>query len=555
MRLIEKGKVGDGNPQSDIFRKFMGKHQIGRGTGSSTNAVKETNSLDYKSPNSVPSSSLTHPPAVKPTKRQPQDQILAEQQQKQQRPARQVKTRARGASGLPPRKLSLNELAHLDHDQFLKALKDDPDLARSFAEEHAKSEQSKTGGPKMKRSMKRDAKYRRTFDGTVEKQSEFLEELKKGGVPVVQWTVLIVIFVVIIYNFYKILAGPQASANKKVTRTPNKRKQQKQTKTKKQASAGSTEEAVEEEADESEKILADPLANGKKKKLPSKRLPKKPNNAVKQKSTTANSSTVTNSTNGKEKQETKPGTNNGASLPTVSVSPPTWIGDVDTSEATGEWQTVRKRSEPVSKLAEPEAAPKSEPDNVAKKEAVIDKPVPKAEKATAPLEPPPTIVEPLPAAAPDAPEKQLKPELPNDEDIKEKVQADEEPDIKNKKNKKKAKKRVEEPESNKEKEFADDVVEEKKEAPTATEKTEKAVAAEPKKDPPKKEDPEVVHMTPTATKNDAELALQLQAEEEVYAKKAAEAAAAKLQEDVWEEVTSRRRRPNKVVHEEAAIAT
>ncbi|KAL7565529.1 hypothetical protein ACA910_003809 [Epithemia clementina (nom. ined.)] len=342
------------------------------GSSSSSATSPDGSSLDYKVPPGSSSTSLTHPP---PTSKgpammgsmTPEEHFERQQQQQSRRPRHQhFKTRARGSSGLPPRKVTYEELSHMDQESFLKALYDDPELAQAVAQEHAK-EQQRSSGAKMKRSQamksqqrSEDSKQHRRAagSGAVGTETEFLEELKKGGIPVVTWTVLIIMIAGALYKLYQWLAGPQAKGKPHHTNrgggvTTLRKSKAKQPKAKQPHSQNTNQQQQQQLPVEEEKVvleLADAVgpssienSSTKKKKSTGKVAKKKPPNIKQQKS----------SSTSKQPQQTTPPEevapvakekiNSGAVAPVTESWEETQAGD-------GEWQTVRKRADSTSKF-------------------------------------------------------------------------------------------------------------------------------------------------------------------------------------------------------------
>ena len=333
-----------------------------------TSRGRGASSLDYKLP---PGSSKSSTTLARPNKGSPSTtaKTTADQQQQTRRTRhQQFKTRARGSSGLPPRKVTLEELAQMDQETFLKALYDDPELAQAVAQEHAKEQQQKAAGAhKMKRShnmksQREDSKHRTRGPGSSSpgKEKPFLNELKKDGVPVVQWTVLIVILAVTIYQLYKLLAGPQAkgkpphgtrgSAGGGGGGNPAQRKKSKQSKAKQLSqTVPAVEEKVVAELKDAVVSTAE-VDTSKQKKKTGRRIPKTKTSNNKQK-------TSSNSTKQKAKQQEADPVPAAKvkSIPFASDPTPSLAHWEDGGEQDqGEWQTVPKRADSTAKQRQQE---------------------------------------------------------------------------------------------------------------------------------------------------------------------------------------------------------
>jgi hypothetical protein len=151
---------------------------------------------------------------------------------------RRVTTRARGSSGIPPQQLSLEDLQHLDEETLMRVLMENPHLAeeaerltkeqmatkrrssRSSSSTNSGSSSSGSGSNDSSSSKKKmDRAYHRRADGSVHQEdASYIEEMRKDGVPVVQWSVLLLLLGGLFYSLY---AG---SGKKKTRKTSTKAK-------------------------------------------------------------------------------------------------------------------------------------------------------------------------------------------------------------------------------------------------------------------------------------------------------------------------------------------
>jgi hypothetical protein len=151
---------------------------------------------------------------------------------------RRVTTRARGSSGIPPQQLSLEDLQHLDEETLMRVLVENPHLAeeaerltkeqmatkrrssRRSSSTNSGSSSSGSGSNDSSSSKKKmDRAYHRRADGSVHQEdASYIEEMRKDGVPVVQWSVLLLLLGGLFYSLY---AG---SGKKKTRKTGTKAK-------------------------------------------------------------------------------------------------------------------------------------------------------------------------------------------------------------------------------------------------------------------------------------------------------------------------------------------
>lgn len=159
---------------------------------------------------------------TKPGKRknpQQQQQELEQQQQQQQLLNRRVQpSRARGSSGPPPRKWDLTDLEGLTEDELLQVLQEDPELAAA-AQKAAQGPPTKapTGAKKAHRD-----RYYRSKDGSVKDTAavpNHMKELMDGGVPVIQWAILLVLLGAALFQLRSILGGASTTDKKTVPST------------------------------------------------------------------------------------------------------------------------------------------------------------------------------------------------------------------------------------------------------------------------------------------------------------------------------------------------
>ena len=185
-------------------------------------AKRGRSSLDYK----VRTRSTEPITTTKPGKRKNSRQALEEQKAREtaaaaaQLDARMpIKSRARGSSGPPPRKFELSDLDGMSEAQILEALYADPDLAQSVAK---MAEQMSTDGKSPPPGAPAGArKNRRSPLGSKKARKEFSEypdhmrELMDGGVPVMQWVILLALLGLALYQLRKILTLPDTKDQNK----------------------------------------------------------------------------------------------------------------------------------------------------------------------------------------------------------------------------------------------------------------------------------------------------------------------------------------------------
>ena len=203
-----------------------------------------TSSLDYRSPTGQNSKVATTKPMKK---KKPQHQINLTPEEQQQQLQQQIlargnpqQRRAQGSAG-PPRKWDLTDLGSMTEQEMIRALYEDPDLANQ-AVKAAELEKSRTGagstGPPTGAKKSR-GRYYRSSDGSAKDVSEYpdhIRELMDGGVPVMQWIILLVLLGAGLYQLRKSLAVPDkkkaigGSSAKKGAEKSGKGKQKKTSK-------------------------------------------------------------------------------------------------------------------------------------------------------------------------------------------------------------------------------------------------------------------------------------------------------------------------------------
>lgn len=127
-------------------------------------------------------------------------------QQQQQRP--KIATRARGSSGIPPRKakLELSDLQGMTEEQIMQALYADPELAELAAEQITQAQ------------MQSNQKHRKAggigSNSSKASGSRADKIIKENGFPYEQWLVLLVIVGFGFYHLYKSMSGKTGHVSK-----------------------------------------------------------------------------------------------------------------------------------------------------------------------------------------------------------------------------------------------------------------------------------------------------------------------------------------------------
>lgn len=177
---------------------------------------RQTSSVDYQTKGK--GKPITTKPVKRKNQQQQQQQNQGEEQQHyyQQRP--RYPTRARG-SGIPPKHYDLSQIEHMSELELLQLMQHDPEfaaVAHSYREEAAarktkEKQKSPTAKPSSAKESSRD-RYYRAADGTAQDVSQYpnhVRELMDSGVPVTQWVVLLLLLGASIYQLRKTLIGPE----------------------------------------------------------------------------------------------------------------------------------------------------------------------------------------------------------------------------------------------------------------------------------------------------------------------------------------------------------
>mmetsp|Transcript_23440 Transcript_23440/g.65207 ORF Transcript_23440/g.65207 Transcript_23440/m.65207 type:complete len:511 (-) Transcript_23440:293-1825(-) len=323
-----KGRIGPDGIYSHVFEHFVEQHtEYGR-----RRRQNPTSSLDFKVEGAASPTSLAGPhKSMKMEMGQ-----VRNQEQQHQRTASRASTRARGSSsGLPPHRYTLEELEGMDSDTFLKVLRDDPELAAAFQNSYNNNNNNNKKPQRMKRasgssgSSSGTGGSKRGGKSSNERatKEEFIEDLRKGGFPVVQWSITVLVVVIATWQLYLLLSGPQANKKQKLAR-------------KKHPKRKGTKGKVDEDAEdnlvvEMEKVVAAPqLGQKKKAKRPSKKASKPKTKQQQQQSVEAPAPKV-------EIPPAKQQENRDAQLAAALAG-----GWGDEQPDAGEWQTVGKRTVP-----------------------------------------------------------------------------------------------------------------------------------------------------------------------------------------------------------------
>lgn len=116
-------------------------------------------------------------------------------------------TRARGSSGIPPRARTLKDLEGMTQEQIMELLQNDPVLAAEVKEAATAYEnRAKSKGDDYKGST---SQSRRSV-----KPKGRSDVLKEQGVPYQQWGILLFLLGIGLYQLYKVLKPPAASISK-----------------------------------------------------------------------------------------------------------------------------------------------------------------------------------------------------------------------------------------------------------------------------------------------------------------------------------------------------
>lgn len=198
----------------------------GEGQGIGRNKNKRS-SLDFKASSYHSNGS---PITTKPGKRknrqqqQQQQQQYEEEQLKQQQARRPYLSRARGHSGPPPRKWELADLQHMNEEELLQALYADPELAQEAARMTERIAAEK-GGPSSGRPSASPSRRPTTTSSRGKRGSaagrngpseypDHMRELMDGGVPVIQWLIILVLLGAAFYQLRMILSLPDSNSTK-----------------------------------------------------------------------------------------------------------------------------------------------------------------------------------------------------------------------------------------------------------------------------------------------------------------------------------------------------
>ena len=188
-----------------------------RSSSASTSTTGSSSSLDYKFMGNEDPTKYVIPP---PPQHYRRGTTTREGGTDDHSLPRKVKTRARGSSGIPPPEVvaqqqhswTLEELQNLDEETLVRVLYENPQLTAEV--DRLRRSSGTTMDTKMSSSSKRGMtmdrnKRQRSAAGTLDKTS-YLEEMRKDGIPVVQWTILLVLLGALLYQLYKALQGPAA---------------------------------------------------------------------------------------------------------------------------------------------------------------------------------------------------------------------------------------------------------------------------------------------------------------------------------------------------------
>lgn len=138
---------------------------------------------------------------------------------------RMVTTRARGSSGIPPPhqqgEWTLEDLQHLDEETMMRVLYENPHLAAEV--ERLQQENNNAAMDQMRRRTNDRSSARRK---AVDSGSSYIDDLRKDGIPVVQWVMCLLLLGALVYQIYKTLQGPSTTgkAAKKAPKGSQKKK-------------------------------------------------------------------------------------------------------------------------------------------------------------------------------------------------------------------------------------------------------------------------------------------------------------------------------------------
>lgn len=180
-----------------------------QGMGGGQHTRRSRSSLDFKVQQTTP---LT---TTKPGKRKNRQQQQLEEEEHQlmvmrnQPKFRYHQSRARGNAGPPPTRYELSDLEHLSREQVMHALYSDPELAQEaarMAEKMSEKEGPPSAAPTKSRRSSSSGKKR-----VAKEFSEYPDHLRErmdGGVPVLQWVILLVLLGAALFQLRKILTLP-----------------------------------------------------------------------------------------------------------------------------------------------------------------------------------------------------------------------------------------------------------------------------------------------------------------------------------------------------------
>lgn len=329
--VTKKGEIGPGAINSVVFDDYVDRHtDFGK-----RKRQQQQSGLDFKVDyeGTARLGSIVRPP--KHTMKQNFQEGDPKSNSQPQRVQDSTKSRARGG-GLPPRKLSFQELQSLEGEHFLNAMADDPELAARVAETYGIMSHDTTKPRKM-RSMRTNKGSSNKSKARAIGKTDFLDDLKKGGVPIVSWLVLIVLIVAGLWYLNQMFAGPQAVRTKK----KNAQHRRKNKQLKQIANGRELDELEEEVVAEVEGAVAGRNTGGESKKkkkkrgLSAKKVPSKAKENNKDNNKKQVQAPLPEASASKRRQE-----NGDAQLAAALAA-----GWEDGEHDEGEWQTVRKRVE------------------------------------------------------------------------------------------------------------------------------------------------------------------------------------------------------------------
>jgi hypothetical protein len=180
------------------------------GMGHSTRRLRS--SLDYKVMKS------DHLTTTKPGKRknpqQQQQQLTPEEErlmgrQQEAKVFKYHSSRSRGHNGPPPQRFGMSDLDSMSQEQVMHALYTDPELAQEAA--RVAAERAEQEAPPSAAPTPRSRRSKKAAPKEFSEHPDHLRELMDGGVPVLQWAILVVLLGAVLYQLRKILTLPDTN--------------------------------------------------------------------------------------------------------------------------------------------------------------------------------------------------------------------------------------------------------------------------------------------------------------------------------------------------------